>query len=111
MAVPASAGASPAFKAAHKACRGILPAPGASSPGERQAHRQVMLAFAHCLRSHGLSGFPDPNHNGQITPQMISAAGVDLRSNQFLRAATGCVGVTHGAITLAQVRAAASGPH
>ncbi len=111
MAVPASAGGSPHFKAAQKACRGILPAPGGSSSSDDQAHRQVMLAFAHCLRSHGLAGFPDPTRDGQITPQMISAAGIDLRSSQFLRAGAACVGVTHGAITMAQVRAAASGQH
>lgn len=111
IAVPASAGNPPAFKSAQRACRGILPAPGNSSPGERQAHRQVMFAFARCLRSHGLAGFPDPNHDGQLTLQMIGAAGIDVRSSQFVRAGSACVGVTHGAISLAQVRAAASGAH
>jgi len=111
MMAPKSAATAPAFKAASKACRGILPGPTDSTPAEQQAHRQVLLAFAHCLRSHGLSGFPDPNRNGDISQQMISAAGFDPRSTQFQRAGAACVGVTHGAITLAQVRAAANPQH
>ena len=109
--VPASAGASPQFKSAETACRGILPAPGNSSSGDQQSHRQTLLVFARCLRSHGLAGFPDPNHAGQITPAMISAAGIDLHSTQFQRAGAACVGVTHGAITLGAVREAASAHH
>lgn len=111
MAVPSAAGNSPNFKPAQKSCRGILPPPSKGSSSDDQAHRQALLAFAHCLRSHGLAGFPDPNHDGQLTLQMISAAGIDVRSSQFVRAGSECVGVTHGAITLAQVRAAASGQH
>ena len=110
IAVRAADASSPAFKPAQKACRGILPGPG-NSGSDDQAHRQVLLAFAHCLRNHGLAGFPDPNHNGQLTLQMISAAGIDVRSNEFVRAGTACVGVTHGAISLAQVQAVASGQH
>jgi hypothetical protein len=108
--VPSSAGSSPNFKLAQKACRGILPAPGDSSADD-QSDRQLLLAFAHCLRSHGLAGFPDPNRDGQLTLQMISAAGIDVHSSQFVRAGDACVGVTHGAITPAQVQAAASGQH
>ena len=110
MAVPASAGSSPQFKPAQKACRGILPAPS-NSNADDQSHRQVLLAFARCLRSHGLAGFPDPNHAGDLSLQTISAAGIDVRSSRFVRAGDACVGVTHGAITPAQVRAAASGQH
>jgi hypothetical protein len=103
-AVPASAGLSPRFQAAQKACQGILPPPGRGSGGGGGGPgKQVLLAFAHCLRSQGVSGFPDPNGQGQITPQMISAAGVDLRAPSFMTAARACVGVTHGAITMAEV--------
>jgi hypothetical protein len=110
-AVPESAAGSPQFKAAQKACRAILPAPGGPNSGDDQAHRQVLLAFARCLRSHGLAGFPDPSHDGQLTLQMITAAGIDVRSSQFVHAGDACVGVTHGEITPALVRAAASGQH
>lgn len=109
IAVQAVAGNSPHFKAAQKACRGILPAPGSAQHGGPSG--KVLLAFAKCLRSHGLSGFPDPNRDGRITQQMISAAGFSPQSVAFQRAATACVGVTHGAITAAQVRAAGSAQH
>jgi len=51
-------------------------------PGGHQApSKQVFLAFARCLRSHGISDFPDPDAQGQLTLQMISAAGVDLNAH------------------------------
>ena len=70
-----------------------------------------MLTFARCLRNHGVSDFPDPDAQGRLTLQMTSAAGVDLKVPSFLRAAKACVGVTHGAITLAEVARAVNGPH
>jgi hypothetical protein len=109
--VPASTANSPTFKAAQKACRGILPAPGRGGPGHHGPSKQVFLAFAKCLRNHGISGFPDPDAQGQLTLQMISAAGVDLKAPSFLTAARACVSVTHGAITLAAVAHAINGPH
>jgi hypothetical protein len=64
------------------------------------------LAFASCLRAHGLTTFPDPNPQGQITGEMITAAGIDLHAPGVLTVAKGCIGVTHGAITLAMVERA-----
>jgi hypothetical protein len=110
-AVPAAAGLSPAFTAAQKACRGIMPAPGKAGGGDHGPGKQVLLAFAHCLRAHGMTGFPDPNADGQLTLEMISAAHVDIHTRSFLNAAKACVGVTHGAITMAQVATAISGHH
>lgn len=106
---PQSAVSAPKFKTAQRACQSIIGAPQSRSPAEQQAHTQVLLAFARCLRSHGLSDFPDPDRQGQLTHQMINAAGVDLHSREFLRAATDCVPVTHGAISAAQVQAAVNG--
>lgn len=108
--VPPSAAASPRFKSAERACQGIIPAPR-NTTSDQPGHRAALLAFARCMRDHGVSGFPDPNPQGQITPGMLSAAGVDLRARQFVRAALGCVSVTHGLITAADVQAATSGAH
>ncbi len=110
-AVPASAGSSPRFKSAQKACRGIMPGPqnANQAAAQQQAHKGDLLAFARCLRSHGMSGFPDPTSQGQLTLQMLSSAGVDIHTRTFLTAADACVGVTHGAITRAQVAQAVSG--
>jgi hypothetical protein len=110
-AVPAAAGLSHAFPAAQKACRGIMPSPQNGSSNDDRAHKQALLAFAHCLRTHGVTAFPDPTANGDLSPQMISAAGVDIHAHSFFNAAKACVGVTHGMITIAQVEAAISGRH
>lgn len=111
-AVPAGAAASPAFKTAQKACQRFQPAPGSDGvPGNQEQRTQTLVSFARCLRAHGLTGFPDPNGQGQLTLAMINAAGVDVHGPAFVTAAKACVGVTHGAITLAQVAAAASGNH
>ena len=111
MVAPASLAGSPHFKSAQHACRGIMPAPGNTPTPEQPGQKAAFLAFARCLRDHGLSEFPDPNSQGRLTPTMLSAAGVDLRSRQFERDALGCVSVTHGLITAAQVAQAASGAH
>jgi hypothetical protein len=55
----ANASAAPAFRSAQKACSGILLAPS-SSNGPTGPSRQEFLAFAHCLHTHGISGFPTP---------------------------------------------------
>jgi hypothetical protein len=104
-AVPASAGLSPNFRSAQKACRGILPA-AVNGPERHGPSKQVFLAFAQCLRAHGVSNFPDPNAQGQLTLEMISAAGVDVKGPAFFDAAKACVGVTHGQIPLAAVEQA-----
>jgi hypothetical protein len=104
--VPAGAGLSPAFQAAQKACRSIMPAQGNGGGHDQGPGKQVLLVFAHCLRGHGISGFPDPDASGQLSSEMITAAGVDIHTRGFLDAAKACVGVTHGAITVAQVEAA-----
>jgi hypothetical protein len=94
----------------------VGPRPPTSLPKRRVARgggpsKQVLLAFAQCLRSHGISGFPDPNAQGQLPAQTISAAGVDVHTPQFAAAGKACVGVTHGQITVAEVDALASGQH
>lgn len=50
----------PAFQAAMQKCRKYLPNGGHPPPGGLAAARQNALKFAACMRSHGLSNFPDP---------------------------------------------------
>lgn len=110
MVAPASLTHAPHFKTAEHACNGILPGPGAR-PDHRGPGGTVLLAFARCLRSHGEANFPDPDRNGQISREMLLAAGINLHTPVFLSAGKACIGVTHGAITAADVRAAMSGAH
>jgi hypothetical protein len=107
---PQSAVASPQFKSAERACRWILAA-GSAAHSDDLAKKPALLAFARCMRARGISEFPDPNRQGQITREMLSTAGIDLHSHPLLRAALACVRVTHGAITAAQVEAAVSARH
>jgi hypothetical protein len=106
----ANASAAPAFRSAQKACNGILLAPSTSNETSGPS-RQEFLAFAHCLHTHGIPDFPDPNPQGQITGQMIDGSGVDLKAPSFMTAADACVGVTHGAMTRAGVARFINGSH
>jgi hypothetical protein len=98
---PANGSAAPAFRSAQKACSRILLSQTTNGAGGPS--RQEFLAFAHCLHTHGIPDFPDPNTQGQITGQMINASGVDLKAPSFRTTADACVGVTHGAITRAGI--------
>jgi hypothetical protein len=109
IAVNPSITGSPKFNSAQKACSKILPEPTGDDKTEQQAHARILLAFAQCIRGKGIHEFPDPNAQGQLPLPTIVAAGVDIHSRQFLDAATGCVGVTHGMITAAQIRAGVNG--
>ncbi|MGO9974882.1 MAG: hypothetical protein ACLP01_19180 [Solirubrobacteraceae bacterium] len=102
-----------AIRGALTACRGLLPGPGNVSPAQlaaqQHAREQDLLAFARCLRSHGVPHFPDPTPDGRLTLEMISAAGVDLHAPAVLPAAKACIGTAHGVITPADVERAVNG--
>jgi hypothetical protein len=104
---------SPSFKSAQKACSHILPGPKGQglSPAQQQARTRAMLAFAQCLRTHGFPRFPDPTAQGQLSLEMVTAAGIDLHTPALLTAGKACASVTHGQITPAQVVQAINGPH
>jgi hypothetical protein len=48
---------SPTFQAAQKACSSLLPKP---SPAQIERIKKNALEFAKCMRSHGVTNFPDP---------------------------------------------------
>ncbi|MDT5025356.1 MAG: hypothetical protein QOE61_1782 [Micromonosporaceae bacterium] len=102
---------SPQFKSAQSACQGIMPAP--QSPAEQAAQQraktQKLLAFARCVRAHGVTSFPDPTVQGQINPQMLAAAGVDLHAPGVIAAARVCVPASGGAVTQAAISQATGG--
>jgi hypothetical protein len=64
------------------------------------------LSFARCMRSHGVTRFPDPTAQGGLTTEMVQAQGIDLHSPAFLRVVLACLPASHGALTPARVRAA-----
>ena len=101
---------SPQFNSAQSACRGIMPDPTPSQVAAQQRHEeQGKLAFARCMRSHGIQGFPDPTPQGQITPAMARAAGVDIRSRAVLGVAMKCVPASEGTVSAGDIRSAQQG--
>ena len=54
----------PAFEAAARACRSLLPSGDLQPSGMSPGRLADELRWASCLRSHGLLGFPDPNGQG-----------------------------------------------
>jgi hypothetical protein len=99
-----NAEAPPRFHSAATACGHLLPGGGPGhSPAQRQEHTAAALAFARCMRSRGFPNFPDPTASGQLSPEMVASAGINLHQPGFLQAADACVGVTHGALTRADV--------
>lgn len=97
----------PGFKTALKACNGILPKPTnadlAAQAAQRRQHTQDLLSFARCMRGHGVNDFPDPGLQGQLTIQMITAAGIDPHAPQVATAARACIPASDGVITPATV--------
>jgi hypothetical protein len=101
---------SPQFRAAATACEHLLPN-GSLGPQEtaQQQRTQVAgeLSFAGCMRSHGVTSFPDPTAQG-LSIGMIQAQGIDLHSPAVLRVVDACLPASHGALTPAKVREALS---
>jgi len=101
----AFAAQSPAFRSAYPGCRRLLPGGGPQSENKEQSPAQIaaIVAFARCLRGHGFPTFPDPSTTGQLTHEMLAAAGINLHQPAVERVADACTGVTHGAVTTADV--------
>jgi hypothetical protein len=103
---------SPQFQAAQSACQHVMPASGLGPQETAQQTRTRLadaLAFARCMRARGFPSFPDPTNQGQLTPQMVTAAGIDLHQPGLLRAGLACVPVTHGLLTRAAIERAVNG--
>jgi hypothetical protein len=97
----------PAVLTAERTCARLVPGamPRDQSQNQTQNPRQTSdeLAFAVCMRAHGFRSFPDPTSGGQITHEMLAAAGIDVHQPAALQAADACVSVTGGVITKADV--------
>jgi len=98
-------------QAAMTACRHVNGgSPGTSqSAAQGPAYAAAMLAFARCVRGHGFPNFPDPASSGQLTPEMVTAAGINLHQPAVLKAGLACTSVTHGLLTRAAVERAVNG--
>jgi hypothetical protein len=97
-------------RAAERDCPLLSNGGAGQSTAQRQVHYAAMLAFARCLRSHGFPDVPDPTSSGQLTPEMVAQAGINLHQPALLHAGDACVGVTHGILTKADVARAVNQP-
>ena len=92
------------------ACARLLPdGGGQQSAKQKRARFAGALAFARCMRARGFPGFPDPTNQGQLTPEMVTDAGIDLHQPELLNAGLACVPVTHGLLTRAAIERAVNG--
>lgn len=107
--VAAAQGNPETFKGASTACAHLLPNSGFAAPVTAQQTRTQLadqLSFARCMRSRGVSNFPDPTAQGGLSVEMVQAAGIDVHSPTFLRVVQKCLPASHGGLTAAKVREA-----
>jgi hypothetical protein len=100
------------FQAAESACQHVMPASGLGPEKTVQPTRTRLadaLSFARCMRSRGFPGFPDPTSQGQLTPEMVTAAGIDLHQPNVLSAGLACAPASRGLLTRAAIERAVHG--
>jgi hypothetical protein len=78
---------SPQFKAAATACVSLHPA--GVSPAQQAKQLQLGIAYAKCMRSHGVTNFPDPDPS---TGDSFDLQGIDVNSSQVQAADKTCGG-------------------
>lgn len=93
--------ASPSFQSAQANCRKLLPGGGPPQHASEQ-DKLAMLKISECMRSHGITGFPDPTTGPPPSPngnsEVIDRGGVilaipstiDSQSPKFKHAAAAC---------------------
>jgi hypothetical protein len=79
---------SPTYQAAASACQKYQPTNGNSTQGTSSAANTAQLKFAVCMRSHGVSKFPEGNSGGG--QQSLSQYGIDTNSPTFQKANQAC---------------------
>jgi hypothetical protein len=97
-------------QAAIDACNHLLPTNGGSGSQQTAQQQRTQLAdelsFAKCMRNHGVTRFPDPTAQGELTVASVQAQGIDVHSPQVLQSIQACLPASHGGLTAAKVRAA-----
>jgi hypothetical protein len=80
--------AGPALRSAERACKAYLPPAGGPPPQVSAEQQRKALAFARCMRAHGVPNFPDPafSGNGPAGPP----AGINPQAPAFRSAARVC---------------------
>jgi hypothetical protein len=90
---PQQLGVSPSvFQSAQKHCRYLLPDSG-NGPSQTQTQKILngMLKFAKCMRSHGVSNWPDPVVDAGGNPEFYLDGEIDQNSPQIKRDINACL--------------------
>jgi hypothetical protein len=94
---------SPAFHAAETACQQYREPERTTTPAQRAQLEADLLAFARCMRSHGVSNFPDPNPDPNSQGD-FNFAGTGINQDSPTAAQRGavstCLPTAHGAVHL-----------
>lgn len=82
---------SPLFQEGEADCEHLLPPRKGPSQAQQQQLKQGALAFAACMRSHGVADYPDPTFsNGGISQGYNARGGIDPNSPIFQTARKAC---------------------
>ena len=84
-----------AFQGAYGSCRRLEPGDELGEQARTQLQRQL-LAFAKCMRSHGVPTFPDPTITADGQHIGLGAERIDPNSPAFITAANACRGRLSG---------------
>jgi hypothetical protein len=84
---------SPRFQAAQNACKSFMPS-GNLTAAQKAAANAKALRYSACMRSHGISSYPDPNGQGTIV--VAAGGGIDPTSPQFQNAQKACQRLDNG---------------
>ena len=78
----------PTYRAAQQACQSLRPTEKLT-PAQAAQNNADALKQAECMRSHGITKYPDPQV-GTGGNDTINLTGIDLNSPQFLAAQQAC---------------------
>ena len=82
---------SPVFERAEADCQKLLPVGVAPSQAQQRQFKRQALAFAACMRSHGVPNYPDPTISGvKMTEHISASSGIDPNSPIFQVAQRAC---------------------
>jgi hypothetical protein len=84
-------------------------AKGVGAPSEGSSPQQRTVAFAKCMRTHGVPNFPDPTSTGELRLSTVTAAGVDVHAPSVQASARTCLPAAEGVLTAADIKRAESG--
>jgi hypothetical protein len=78
------------YQAAQNACARLLPNNGGVSPAEIQQAMSGMRRFAQCMRSHGVSNWPDPTTDRAGYPIFYLQGELDMNAPQIMTGIHAC---------------------